>query len=81
MPALLILNYAVAITLCFHAVRSGQNNYWLWILLAVPGVGSLVYLLADQRNRDLRVFCFQALGGFGKLSDAFVLQQSRDHEE
>jgi hypothetical protein len=46
MPLLLILNYAVAISLCLHVVRSGQQNYWLWILLAFPGLGSLAYLFA-----------------------------------
>lgn len=39
----LILTYGIAITLCFHAVRSGQQTFWLWILLAFPGVGPLVY--------------------------------------
>lgn len=42
---LVILGYGLAIALCFHVVRSGQNNYWLWILLMFPGLGSLVYIL------------------------------------
>ncbi|HET9159004.1 MAG TPA: hypothetical protein VFN88_00195, partial [Caulobacteraceae bacterium] len=39
----LILNYGLAVLCCFHVVRTGQNNYWLWILLAFPGTGPLVY--------------------------------------
>jgi hypothetical protein len=40
----LILTYGFAILLCFHAVRSGQQTYWLWILLAFPGIGPLAYV-------------------------------------
>ena len=40
----LILTYGLAILLCFHAVRSGQATFWLWILLAFPGIGPLAYI-------------------------------------
>jgi hypothetical protein len=39
----LIFTYGLSILMCFHVVRSGQNTYWLWILLAFPGIGPLVY--------------------------------------
>ena len=41
------LGLHVIIALCFamHAVRTGQDRYWLMILFAFPGVGSLVYAL------------------------------------
>jgi hypothetical protein len=45
MPLLLLLSYALAIACCYHVVRSGQQMYWLFVLLAFPGIGSLVYLL------------------------------------
>lgn len=46
MPILgLGLHMAIAIFFAMHAVRSGQDRYWLMILFAFPGVGSLVYAL------------------------------------
>ncbi len=47
MPILLIASYVVAITCAVHAVRTGRNNYWLFILLIFPGLGWLVYILAE----------------------------------
>lgn len=43
-----ILGVHVAIALCFavHAVRSGQERYWLFILFAFPLLGSVVYGVA-----------------------------------
>lgn len=42
------LGVHVAIALCFavHAVRSGQERYWLFILFAFPMLGSVVYAVA-----------------------------------
>ncbi|MFC5571327.1 tetratricopeptide repeat protein [Lysobacter yangpyeongensis] len=46
MPILgLGLHVIVAIFFAMHAIRSGQDRYWLMILFAFPGVGSLVYAL------------------------------------
>jgi len=39
------LHMVIAIFFAMHAVRSGQDRYWLMILFAFPGVGSLVYAL------------------------------------
>ena len=48
MPALLgFLHIAVAIFFAIHAVRHGRNNYWLFILLAFPFLGSVVYFFAE----------------------------------
>ncbi|HMB58048.1 MAG TPA: hypothetical protein VKM35_12680 [Arenimonas sp.] len=48
------LHIIIAIFFAAHAVRSGQDRYWLWILFAFPGLGSLVYALTiwlpDARN-------------------------------
>ena len=43
-----ILGLHVLVALCFaiHAVRSGQDRYWLFILFAFPLLGSLVYAVA-----------------------------------
>jgi hypothetical protein len=46
MPILgLGLHVIVALFFAMHAVRSGQDRYWLMILFAFPGLGSLVYAL------------------------------------
>ena len=45
MPIALGLHLAVAIFFAVHAVRTGQQNYWLFILLSFPGLGSLIYFL------------------------------------
>lgn len=46
MPILgLGLHVVIAAFFAMHAVRSGQDRYWLMILFAFPGLGSLVYAL------------------------------------
>ncbi|MBE7219392.1 MAG: hypothetical protein INR64_13035 [Caulobacteraceae bacterium] len=40
----LLLNYGVAILLCWHVVRTRQDSFWLWILLAFPVIGWAAYL-------------------------------------
>lgn len=47
MPALAVLHVAVAIFFAVHAVRHGRSNYWLFVLLAFPLLGSLVYFFAE----------------------------------
>ena len=37
------LHVIVAIYFAMHAIRTGQDKYWLFILFAFPGIGSLVY--------------------------------------
>jgi len=37
------LHLLVALFFAAHAVRSGQDRYWLWILFAFPLFGSVVY--------------------------------------
>lgn len=48
------LHVLIAIFFATHAIRSGQDKYWLWILFAFPLLGSLVYALTiwlpDARN-------------------------------
>jgi hypothetical protein len=45
MPFALGLHVVIAIFFATHAIRTGQDKYWLMILFAVPGIGSLVYAL------------------------------------
>ena len=57
MPFLGLLHIAIAIFFAVHALRTGRNMYWLFILLMFPLLGSLVYLFAEflpeQRNSKL----------------------------
>ncbi|GAB1594668.1 tetratricopeptide repeat protein [Lysobacter claricitrinus] len=39
------LHVLVALYFAAHAVRTGQDRYWLMVLFAFPGLGSLVYAL------------------------------------
>jgi hypothetical protein len=41
------LHIVVAIFFAVHAVRNGRANYWLFILLAFPFLGSVVYFFAE----------------------------------
>jgi hypothetical protein len=47
MPLLGFLHIALAIFFAVHAVRTGRNMYWLFVLLAFPFLGSMVYLFAE----------------------------------
>lgn len=40
------LHIIIALFFAVHAVRTGQPMYWLFILLAFPGLGAVVYFLA-----------------------------------
>ena len=40
------LSLLFSIALCIHAVRTGQQIYWLMIILAFQPLGGLVYLIA-----------------------------------
>ncbi|MES2017190.1 MAG: hypothetical protein V4484_11900 [Pseudomonadota bacterium] len=46
MPLLVLVGYLIAIYFAVHVVRTGRQLYWLFILFALPGLGSLVYFLA-----------------------------------
>lgn len=40
------LSLIVSVAMCVHVVRTNQSMYWLWIILAIPWLGALVYLFA-----------------------------------
>jgi hypothetical protein len=40
------LSLILSVALCVHVVRTNQSMYWLWIILAIPWLGSLVYVFA-----------------------------------
>lgn len=37
----------IAIALAIHAYRTGRMNPWLWIIVFVPGLGSLLYVILE----------------------------------
>ncbi len=54
MPLLGLLYIAIAVFFAIHAVRTGRNMYWLFVLLVFPFLGSVIYFFAEylpeQRN-------------------------------
>ncbi len=46
MPIGLGLHVAIALFFAVHAVRNGQERYWLFVLFAFPLLGSVVYAIA-----------------------------------
>jgi hypothetical protein len=47
MPILGILGALLYFGCIFHAIKTGCINYWLMILVLVPGIGSVAYLLLE----------------------------------
>jgi len=43
----LLLPYALQLLCIIHIIRAHRNMYWLWIVIAVPYVGGLVYLAVE----------------------------------
>jgi hypothetical protein len=42
-----IVSVIIQIALIVHCIRTGRNFLWVWVLLALPGVGSIAYLLVE----------------------------------
>jgi hypothetical protein len=54
----------------FHAIKTGRINYWLLILIFLPGLGSIAYLLLEvlpemRTSRTAR----RAMSGIGEALD------------
>jgi hypothetical protein len=47
MPILGLLGLALYAGCIFHAIKTGRINYWLMILIFLPGIGSAAYLLFE----------------------------------
>ncbi len=45
--ALLVLPYALQLLCIVHAMRTGREQYWIWIILFLPYVGGLAYLIVE----------------------------------
>jgi hypothetical protein len=47
MPLLGVLVFAAAIGCAIHAGKTGRPQYWLYVLIMVPGLGTLAYVLFE----------------------------------
>jgi len=47
MPILGLLGTLLYFGCIFHAIKTGRMNYWLMILVFLPGIGSVAYLLLE----------------------------------
>lgn len=68
MPILGILGALLYFGCIFHAIKTGRINYWLMILILLPGIGSVAYLLLEvlPQARNSRTACAAA----GRVGDA-----------
>jgi hypothetical protein len=42
-----IVNYAIAVALAVHAMKTGRSQWWLFILLMAPGIGPIAYVVIE----------------------------------
>ena len=42
-----LVELALQVTLAIHAARTGRMQPWLWIILFLPGIGSLLYIAIE----------------------------------
>jgi hypothetical protein len=65
------------IALCVHAVRTGRELFWLWIILVFQPIGAIVYVVAIFLPEQLRGAGAQRLGAAAR--DA--LDPGREYRE
>jgi hypothetical protein len=53
MPIIAVIHLAFAIFFAVHAVRTGRPNWWLFVLLSFPMLGSIVYFFSEYMG-DMR---------------------------
>ena len=44
---ILILSVLVQVGLIVHVIKTGRNSLWIWVLLMLPGIGSLAYVAVE----------------------------------
>ena len=65
MPVLALCEVLVQVYFAVHAVRTGRERQWLFIIIVFPGVGSLIYFFSEylpdmQQAARIRKRSFQA---------------------
>lgn len=77
MNLLSLLILSAQVFFAVHAIRTGRDRLWLWIIILFPGIGSLVYFFAEylgdlQGNykfRKMKTGVVQALNPAGRLRE------------
>jgi hypothetical protein len=44
---ILIMSIIIQVTLIIHVIRTGRPNWWIFLILFAPGIGSGVYILLE----------------------------------
>ena len=44
---LLILSVVVQAAFVIHVLKTGRNQYWIWVVMMLPGAGSLAYFVME----------------------------------
>ena len=47
MPALALFEIMIQVFFSMHAIRTGRDRHWLFIIIVFPGVGSLIYFFSE----------------------------------
>jgi hypothetical protein len=47
MPPLFILSGLVTLALIVHCIKTDRNRIWIYVLVLLPGLGSLAYVGAE----------------------------------
>ena len=58
MPILALLEIAIQVYFVVHAVRTGRDRYWIFIIILFPGIGCVAYFFAEylpDLQRDARM--------------------------
>ena len=42
-----VLSILIQVGLVVHVIKTGRNTIWIWVLVLLPGVGSLAYLVVE----------------------------------
>ncbi len=53
MPIIAILTFLLQLVCAVHAVRTGREQFWLYLILFLPGLGCIIYIVT-QMLPDLR---------------------------
>lgn len=46
MPAIIIM-FALQVLVAFHALKTGRPVFWVWLIIAVPVLGTVLYLAVE----------------------------------
>lgn len=47
MPVLAVLLFIVQIAFAVHAVRTGRDRFWVYLIIFIPGIGCLLYFITQ----------------------------------